>query len=245
MTAAADVAAPARTVAQRALRPRDAATLLILDRGAGGQPRVLVGRRHHRHVFMPGMFVFPGGRVDPGDSRVAVTDDYEPAVAAKLMVDMRGPKTAARARAFGIAAVRETYEEAGLFVGARSAHSAPRGRGFEAFSERGLMPSLAPMRLVARAITPPGRPRRFDARFLAVWADAVVDRLPEGTGPSGELEELTWVGLDEALTLELPRITHVVLGELAARLVDDPELSPDWPAPFFSWRGQGFDRRVI
>ena len=43
------------------LRPRDAATLLILDRSRAGSPRVLMGRRHMRHRFMPGMFVFPAG----------------------------------------------------------------------------------------------------------------------------------------------------------------------------------------
>ena len=70
------------------LRPRDAATLLVLD-GSGGDIKVLMGRRHERHKFMPGMFVFPGGRVDPQDSRVKVTADYEAPTKKQIMFDMK------------------------------------------------------------------------------------------------------------------------------------------------------------
>src|SRR5258705_3790912 len=50
-------------------RPKDAATLILVDRTAA-IPKVLVGKRHDKVVFMPGKFVFPGGRVDKSDSRV-------------------------------------------------------------------------------------------------------------------------------------------------------------------------------
>jgi 8-oxo-dGTP pyrophosphatase MutT (NUDIX family) len=227
------------------LRPRDAATLLILDRSQAGSPRVLMGRRHMRHRFMPGMFVFPGGRVDPADSRVPVAGDYDPRVAEKLARDMKGPKTAARARAFTVAAIRETYEEAGVLVGAPSPLSWIGKGDMAAFSERGLLPDLAPVRLVARAITPPRRPRRFDTRFLAVFADAIADRLPEGTGPSGELEEVHWISLEDAKRLELPTITLTIIEELQARLAADPELSPETPVPFYYWKGKGFVREEL
>ena len=52
-------------------RPRDAATLILIDRTAT-KPKVLVGRRHDNVVFMPGKYVFPGGRVDKADNRVPV-----------------------------------------------------------------------------------------------------------------------------------------------------------------------------
>jgi 8-oxo-dGTP pyrophosphatase MutT (NUDIX family) len=220
----------------RVLRPRDAATLLILDRSAGGRPRVLIGRRHARHVFMPGKFVFPGGRVDPTDARVPVADDYHPDVARKLVDGASGRTSAARARAFGVAAARETYEEAGLFIGAAGVPRPPSGPQWSAFAERGLAPSLKPMRLVARAITPPGRPRRFDTRFFAVWADAIADRLPTPAGPSGELEEVCWVPLDEAPGVDMPTISHVILEELTRRLSADADLAPGSPIPFYRWR---------
>ncbi|MGE3998189.1 MAG: NUDIX hydrolase, partial [Variibacter sp.] len=51
------------------VRPRDAATLIVLDR-TGAEPKVMMGRRHDRHKFMPGKFVFPGGRVEAYDGRM-------------------------------------------------------------------------------------------------------------------------------------------------------------------------------
>src|SRR5260370_9387198 len=52
-------------------RPKDAATLILVDRSAAA-PKVLVGRRHDKVVFMPGNFVFPGGRVAKSDNRAPV-----------------------------------------------------------------------------------------------------------------------------------------------------------------------------
>ncbi len=225
-------------------RPVDAATLLVLDRTAGGPIRVMMGKRSARHVFMPGHFVFPGGRVDPADSRVPLADDYDPAVLARLMAAMRAPKSAVRARAFAVAAVREAYEEAGLFV-ARSSSTKLRGEDWAAFAARGLAPTLAPIRFVARAITPPGRPRRFDTRFLAVWADAVADTLPEGTGPSGELEEVQWVALENVSDLHVASIQQVVIDELLRRLAVDPTLAADVPVPLYRWLGRAFVREDL
>lgn len=233
-------------------RPRDAATLLILDRAAGGPMRVLMGRRHMRHRFMPGAWVFPGGRVDPADSRVPTAADYDPRELSKLMVEMKGPKTPARARALAVAAIRETFEEAGVFVGAATGSPAETTGeidphdAFLAFAARGLAPSLAEMRFVARAITPPGRPRRFDTRFLAVPADAVAGRLESGVGPSGELEDVAWVSFQEARDRpELPPITRAVLDELENRLADDPDLGTTHPVPFYRWRRTEFVRTLI
>ncbi|PLX36824.1 MAG: NUDIX hydrolase [Hyphomicrobiales bacterium] len=226
-------------------RPVDAATLMILDRDSGKDVRVLMGRRHMRHKFMPGKFVFPGGRVDPVDSRVPFIGDYDPAVAGKLTNDMKGPKTLARARAFALAAIRETYEETGVFIGRKTDDPAPLKGSWEAFTERSLMPDLAPVRVIARAITPPRRPRRFDTRFLAVWADSIAETLPEGTGPSGELEEVDWLTLDEAKGLELPTITLTIIEELETRLKSDPDLAPETETPYYYWRGAGFIRQMV
>ena len=236
-------------------RPRDAATLLILDRAAAGPMRVLMGRRHMRHKFMPGAWVFPGGRVDPADSRTATADDYHPLELAKLMVEMKGPKTAARARALAVAAIRETYEEAGFFVATSAGGSASRPAegaevdphdAFAAFAARGLAPAIGRMRFVARAITPPGRPRRFDTRFLAIPAEAIAGRLESGLGPSGELEDVAWVTFEEARARpELPPITRGVLDELDNRLATDARLAAEHPVPFYRWRRDRFVRSLI
>jgi 8-oxo-dGTP pyrophosphatase MutT (NUDIX family) len=228
------------------VRPSDAATLLILDRTTGGPVRVLMGKRHMRHRFFPGAFVFPGGKVDASDSRVTLADDYHPDVLTKLMHQMRGRPTATRARAFGVAALRETYEEAGIFIGTALHDAKPaRSVSFTGFAEAGVLPSLAPLRLVARAVTPPNRPRRFDTRFLACWADAIAARTADGLGPSGELEDVAWLTFDEAKRTEIPAITVTILDEVAARLADDPNLTPATPVPFYRWRGKGFERTLV
>jgi len=228
------------------IRPKDASTLLILDRSNGAEPKILMGRRHMRHTFMPGKFVFPGGRVDPADSRVSVAEDYHPLVAKRLSKNLKGAKTEARVRAFSVAAIRETYEEAGVFVGRKNPDCRLSKRGqLAGFGEHKVELDLSPVRMIARAITPPSRPRRFDARFLAVWADAIAHQLPEGTGPSGELEDISWLTLDEARALELPIITQKILEELEARLADDPDLSPETEVPFYYMRGTSFLRETL
>src|SRR5690348_9021621 len=65
-------------------RPRDAATLILIDR-TGEKPKVLVGRRHDNVVFMPGKYVFPGGRVDKSDNRVPVAAPITKELEANLL----------------------------------------------------------------------------------------------------------------------------------------------------------------
>src|SRR3954454_17940390 len=81
-------------------RPVDAATLILVDR-AGTIPKVLVGKRHDKVVFMPGKFVFPGGRVDNTDNRIPVAAPIPQQLEANLMKG--SPKTPlSRARALAI-----------------------------------------------------------------------------------------------------------------------------------------------
>ena len=108
------------------MRPRDAATMIIIDRADPG-PKVLLGRRHHGHKFMPGKFVFPGGRVEPLDRRMASASPVEPRVEARLMQLMRRPSRD-KARGLVLAAIRETYEETGLLIGTKTSDP-PRSPG--------------------------------------------------------------------------------------------------------------------
>lgn len=222
------------------LRPRDAATLILLDR-AGPDVLVLMGRRHKRHAFMPGKFVFPGGRTDPADSRIAAADSLHPLEEVRFTGSHR-PVTAARARAIALSAVRETYEEAGLLIGRRAPFATGRA-GWKGFAEHGVQPSLGMLRLVARAITPPGRVRRFDTRFLAAWRDNVAVTLDRR--PTDELEELVWLPIAETAAIDLPTITRTVLGELAARLSTDPDLAPGGAVPFYRMRHNRFTRDLL
>lgn len=196
-------------------RPKAAATLLVVRADADGagtrgpaEPRVLMGRRHGGHVYMPGKWVFPGGRLDRGDFAVPAATELRPDVAALL------GRTAAprRARALACAAIRETFEETGLLLGQRVDAVPPRRTGaWGAFLTTGTQPDLAALDFVARAVTPPARTRRFDARFFMADARALVSLDP---GPGcGELDELAWFTWDEAAALDLPRITRGILGE--------------------------------
>lgn len=222
-------------------RPRDAATLILLDR-SGGKARVLLGRRSRKHAFMPGRFVFPGGRTDPADARIPVAADLHPEEQRKL----RGTgarASDARARAIALSAIRETYEEAGLLIG-RLGNLSTRNPGWTGFAEHGVVPALDRLRYVARAITPPGRVRRFDTRFLVAWKDDVALELPEG-GPTEELEELAWFDIAEAKELEVPLITQTILSDLEARLAGDPDLAPGGPVPFYRMRHRRFLRDIL
>jgi 8-oxo-dGTP pyrophosphatase MutT (NUDIX family) len=212
------------------IRPRDAATLILLDR-SGPEPRVLMGRRHQRHKFMPGVFVFPGGRVEPYDGRMAAQGALNPAHEARLLKQVRRP-SGARARAFALAAIRETCEEVGLLLG-RRVDTAPRppSDAWRPFTEARILPDLSEIHFIARAITPPRRNRRFDARFFAADATAIGHRIDGVTGPDSELDEVVWIPLTEAKQLDLSTITQVILEELESRIQHG--FGAALPVPFF------------
>ena len=137
----------------RSLRPKDAATVLVIRRD-GPNPRVLMGRRAKGHVFMASKWVFPGGRLHPADFRVAAASELHADTASRLNLTAPAP----RARALAAAAVRELFEETGLVLGAPGSGrtKSPEWRDFLA---TGHLPHLEPLRFVGRAITPPVRPR--------------------------------------------------------------------------------------
>jgi 8-oxo-dGTP pyrophosphatase MutT (NUDIX family) len=205
----------------RAVRPRDAATLIIL-RNDGPKPRVLMGRRHGGHDFMPDKWVFPGGRIDPSDFRAPVASELRPEVAEPLY----RTAPARRARALALSAIRETFEETGLLLAKKAEHR-PIAGPWRTFVEQGALADLEALDFIARAVTPPMVPKRYDARFFMADAERLLslERQPD----CGELTELAWVELSEALGLDLPAVTAMVLRDIPHRLAD-----PKRPAPF--WR---------
>ena len=226
---------------RKVLRPRDAATLIIVDT-ASGEPRVLLGRRRDDLAFMPGRYVFPGGRVDPADRHVAVEHDLAPGNIENLMVDMKGNRSPARARALALAAVRETFEEAGLLIGVPGGPaSPPKAAAWQKFFSHGYRPALTPLTFFARAITPPGRPRRYDTRFFCIAAEAVVHKV----AADGELSDLEWHSIEQARTLDLPNITRVVLEDLGERIAAGALHKCDVPVPFYHRRNGNFHRDLI
>ena len=217
-----------------ALRPKDAATLVLYRRNAA-RTEVLMGARAAGMAFHPNMYVFPGGRVEPQDARVPAAGEPNPGVIAALM---RGGLTRARARASVMTAIRETFEETGLHIGRpadRPARAVPAG--WENFVAAGLLPAAENIRLIARAITGPNRPRRFDARFFLLDAQHSQGEM----GGDGELQTLTWLDTKAAHDLPLPDITRAII-DLVDQLLSAPLPRPDAPV-FFSRTVRG--KRVI
>jgi len=222
------------------ISPVDAATMIIIDHD-GSIPRVLLGRRHEQHVFMPGKFVFPGGRVEHADAVMPFASPLSPAVEARLLQETNGIKTA---HAFPLAAIRETFEETGLLLGKRAAATpnVPAG-AWTGFAQTGFMPDLSDIQFITRAITPPGFPRRFDARFFAADASAIAHQIENIIHADAELVELVWVSITEAHALDLPMITHLVLDELQNRIAAG--FDHDLPVPFYQMQGTHFTRGLI
>ena len=221
----------------RSPRPVDAAALILVDR-AGPEPRVLMGRRHDRHTFMPSLWAFPGGRVDPPDARAWTWATFSDRDQALLMHRMTRP-TRRKAHALGVAALRETLEETGLAVGRRCAMTLEQRKCWPFHGRAGLAPSLEALHLVARAVTPPGHSRRYDCRFFMAETPGV--RVEMAAPPSGELEHVDWVPLSRLARLDLPTITRKVLADVDARLRG----ASTCPIPFHYMRGKTFRRDVI
>jgi len=219
-------------------RPRDAATLIIIDRNHP-TPKVLVGKRHDKVVFMPSAFVFPGGRVDARDNRVPVAKKI-PAALEKRLLEGSPKISPARARALAITAIREACEETGLCIGKPVAghdkHLARLTGGWKPFAEAGLLPDPSSLFLVARAITPPGRVKRFDTRFFTTDASAIIHRVPGVIHADAELVELVWVDIDARPLAAMHPMTVQVLGQLRKRLATGP-LRHDAAVPFFHFYG--------
>ncbi|MCB1395132.1 MAG: DNA mismatch repair protein MutT [Rhodobacter sp.] len=205
---------------------RDAATL-VLVRGAGSDaPQVLMGQRGAGAAFMPSKYVFPGGAVDMDDRAVLLSPGLPEGETARLSlrpVTAEAPPPAAMAAAV----IRELWEEAGLMLGSPGAWEGPLPDDWRPFAEAGLKPNAAGLRFIFRAVTPPGRSRRFDARFFLALAEDIAGDLDDFSRATDELSHLHWIALSEARRLDLPFITEVVLAEADAILREGaPETVP-------------------
>ncbi|PRY24915.1 hypothetical protein CLV78_10288 [Aliiruegeria haliotis] len=188
---------------------RDASTVILWRQGGSG-PEVLMGQRGAGAAFMPNKFVFPGGAIDDDDGEVPLADLPDPTCLRRLGQQA----SAARVPALLSGAIREVWEETGLVLGRKQGWSAP-GPDWESFAATGHAPSAAHLSFVFRAITPPGRPRRFDARFFLVPASAVAGDPDDFSEACDELRHLQWIPLSEVRGFDLPFITEVVLAEVA------------------------------
>ncbi|QIE45281.1 NUDIX hydrolase [Pseudohalocynthiibacter aestuariivivens] len=204
---------------------RDAATVIVL-RDPTTAPHVLMGQRGAQAAFMPNKFVFPGGAVDAEDADISLAAPL-PALCAERLAEDSAQNIS---HALAVAAIRELWEETGLILGQRGDWSGDIPTDWQSYATTGHRPDASALQFVFRAITPPGRPRRFDARFFLANAAHVATDLDDFSAACEELSHLQWVPLKDARRFDLPFITEVVLAEIAAR-AGDPE--PPASVPFF------------
>lgn len=188
---------------------RPAATV-ILWRKAGDRFDILMGQRGSDAVFMPSKYVFPGGGVEPQDHEAQAASAGRLSQLCADRLALNCPPDAPTAQALVTAALRELHEETGLGL-----------------------PAGEPLHFVFRAITPPGRSRRFDARFFLADASRALGDSETFRDATTELGHLHWIGLAEARALDLPFITEVVLAEVTALLHGHPQPG----VPFFDNSG--------
>lgn len=194
------------------LHIRPAATLVLLRHGLG-EPEVLMGQRGKEAAFMPSKFVFPGGAVDADDETQPSSIALLPICDQRLRLNC--PPDAPSPNAIASAGLRELREETGLRLAPHS-------------------DAKQPFRFIFRAITPPGRSRRFDARFFLADAADIVGNPEDFGAASDELSHLHWIGLTKARALDLPFITEVVLSEIGQLLRNGPSNAG---VPFFDNSG--------
>ncbi|SET19461.1 NUDIX hydrolase [Paracoccus homiensis] len=213
---------------------RDAATMILLRRGSEG-PSVLMGMRGAKAAFMPSKYVFPGGAVDPDDGAAPLAAMPSPENVARIMSEPRDGVTVSPG-AIAAAGLRELVEETGLMIGKPGDSRNP----WPGYGDSGLLPDASQMHYIFRAITPPGRPRRFDAYFFLADADQITGDRDDFSRACDELSHLHWVPLAKARALDLPFITEVVLAEVAQLVATvgphDPLPLPR-TVPFFDNRG--------
>ena len=204
---------------------RNASTVIVI-RDRFESPRILMGQRGSKAVFMPNKFVFPGGAVDKDDADIALASPL-PEMCRDRLAEDADPTLA---HALAVAGIRELWEETGLILGQKGDWQGTPNDDWASFAERGYVPDASALQFVFRALTPPGRPRRFDARFFLVDADHIATDLDDFDAACDELSHLQWVALSDARSFDMPFITEVVLAEVEARAKD---LAPPASVPFF------------
>jgi len=202
---------------------RNASTVIVL-RDRSGDPSILMGQRGANAAFMPNKFVFPGGAVDASDAGVPLATPLDDLCCSRLCDDAPDGLQ----HALATAAIRELWEETGLVLGKPGIWAEPPPPDWQSFAQTGHLPAAGDLQFVFRALTPPGRPRRFDARFFLLDAGAIQGDLDDFQHASDELSHLQWIRLGEARRFDLPFITEVVLAEIAGRVADTaaPESVP-------------------
>jgi recombination protein RecT len=198
-----------------AAEPKPAATAVLVRDGNDG-PEILLLKRHRSSGFVPGAYVFPGGRVDPGDD--------DPA-----LLELLGPVPRGAEAKYWLAVVREVFEETGVLLARSGDGAVCRDATADArlaewrsallddgavlldlLRDIGAAPDISRMVYCSHWITPVAEPKRYDTRFF-------LAELPAGCNESidaREMSDAVWFTATEALkrfqTGELPMVFPTV-----------------------------------
>lgn len=197
---------------QEPVEPRNAATVILL-RDAQGGPEAYLLRRQGSMAFAAGMYVYPGGGVDPRDFDAEIGDQSWAGPGPAEWAERLGVEDEATATALVCAAVRETFEESGVLLAGTSTDSVVEdttGEDWEAdrqaleakdlaftdfLQRRGLVLRTDLLGAWTGWLTPVFEPRRYRTWFF-------VASLPSGQRTrdvSTESDQVTWLPVDEAL----------------------------------------------
>ncbi len=238
---------PARAMTNpnfKTLRPKDSACLIIL-RNNMGKTQMLMGKRHPNHVFMPNVYVFPGGKVDLADCKLKTSQQISYKTQQQLLSSMKGRASIARANGLVLAAIRETFEETGYVIG-QAVKSPPKTKAasWRDFYNTGHIPYVEKCKFIARAITPPQNIRRYDTRFFAIWQHDIPNgMLQEGQG-SDELEELLWVDVHDIGSINMHVITTMIVNELKKHIANQKFID-NCPIAFYYFHKKRMQRDEI
>ncbi len=223
--------------------PLDAAVLIIIDMSEK-IPKVLMGLRNKNLAFMPGKLVFPGGRVDPGDSTVETPDYISDQEAQRILTRKLEHSILTDPKTLPLTAIRETFEETGVMIGQAGEISPTRPIKAEwaPFAEHSIIPVPSALKYCARAITPPNRVRRYDTRFFCVNAEHIAK---EAGFIPGELDEIKWLTVEQALETKLASITRIITSDIQKGLARKNLFDDDFEIPFYYSEDGIFRRDII
>lgn len=221
----------------------DAASLVIVKTDDDGTASVLMGRRHPDTAFLPNKYVFPGGRFEHSDTKLPVAGPLPTHSQNHLMLSVPEDTRPANMHALALTAIRETFEETGVVIGGRriSKNVAPTS-SWQRFFDTGHQPDPSGLHFFARAITPPGRPRRYDTRFFCVSAHHISARVAT---IDDELDDIGWVSLDEARDRNIANITHHILADLARLTAPHESVANQATIPFYLYQNNAFNRVLL
>ena len=215
---------------------KDAATIVIV-RKQSKKYKILMGQRGKHAIFMPNKFVFPGGAYDTNDSMVPFSKSLPNKQKILLSIEC----SLSHPESLAATVIRELWEETGLRLSSKGKFAAAP-ISWKAFFLDQQGPNLSSLNFFFRAVTPPGRSHRFDARFFFCDSSDIFENLDDFSEASGELIDLQWVEITQTKTLNLPIITTIVIKHLIGLI--HANLTYD-VVPFYSGGSTGLDKKFI